>query len=202
MQKYILIITLLLSVALVSCKKEEDNTLTPGTSNSKVIVYSNLDAESANHAGRFNYFRLSDSAIVAFSDSNSNKWDIAFNSTRIRINNSSSGPGLGGAIVVTGKAFDDVITAPDGGYGIDTASTKLAITASSGKGWYNYNPATNIITPIPGNILVIRTADGKYAKVEIINYYKNAPAALDTTSIPRYYKFKYFYQADGSKKLQ
>lgn len=207
MKKHLFLISLSLAVALMSCDKDEEDPVTPTTENGKLIVFSNLLAEPALTANHYQFFRLSDSSIVPYTDSNSTKWDLAFRSTTILTNShgsdtTGSGPGNGGAIVLTGKSFDEVTTAPSSGYSIDTTATKTAIRIGSNNGWYLYNGATNTISPKPGVILVIRTANGKYAKVEILNYYKDSPATPDTSSIPRYYKFKYFYQADGSKNLQ
>jgi hypothetical protein len=61
------------------------------------------------------------------------------------------------------------------------------------------------LTAIPGRLLVIKTASGKYAKVEILNYYKGNTTPLTTASDSikiynsRYYSFRYTYQADGTK---
>ena len=56
-------------------------------------------------------------------------------------------------------------------------------------------PPTFLITPTPGKILVFRTADGKYAKVEILSYYKDSPPTPDYRfSQGRYYTFNYIYQ--------
>ena len=53
---------------------------------------------------------------------------------------------------------------------------------------------TNIVSPIPGKVLVFRTRDGKYAKVEVLSYYENAPANPDPQSdASRYYTFNYVY---------
>jgi hypothetical protein len=85
---------------------------------------------------------------------------------------------------------------------------KLAVPASyaiprgSGNGWYNYDGATNTISPIAGRVVMIKTADGKYAKMEIISYYKDAPVAPTSATADRYYTFRYIYQPDGSKRLQ
>lgn len=38
---------------------------------------------------------------------------------------------------------------------------------------------TNLVTPIPRKVLVFRTRDGRYAKVEILSYYQNAPSNPD-----------------------
>ncbi|MFM7838412.1 MAG: hypothetical protein ACKO6K_02500, partial [Chitinophagaceae bacterium] len=62
----------------------------------------------------------------------------------------------------------------------------------------------NLITPVPGRILVIRTAQGKYAKVEILNYYRKGqtPATSDPDEVKfknqRYYLFRYSYQGNGT----
>ena len=50
----------------------------------------------------------------------------------------------------------------------------LAICTGSDNGWYNYNRATNLILPIPGRTIVLRTADGNYAKMRILSYYKDS----------------------------
>ena len=59
-----------------------------------------------------------------------------------------------------------------------------------------------IITPIAGVTLVIRTADGKYAKMQIISYYKDAPQLIDPNGQTRMYTFRYVYQPNGTKKFQ
>ena len=52
---------------------------------------------------------------------------------------------------------------------------------------------TNIVSPITGVVLVFKTTEGRYAKVEIKSYYENAP--MDPTGgTPRYYTFDYVYQ--------
>jgi len=51
---------------------------------------------------------------------------------------------------------------------------------------------------------VIKTATGKYAKMEIMNYYKGGttPLSTATDSIKaydsRYFTFRYTYQANGT----
>jgi hypothetical protein len=63
---------------------------------------------------------------------------------------------------------------------------------------------TNLVTAIPGRILVFRTHDGKVAKVEILSYYQNAPANPDGSADPsRYYTFNYIYNPnEGETSLQ
>jgi hypothetical protein len=56
---------------------------------------------------------------------------------------------------------------------------------------------------------VIKTSDGKYAKLEMKSYYKGNPdtttptfADLATRPASRFYTFRFAYQADGSTTLQ
>jgi hypothetical protein len=66
----------------------------------------------------------------------------------------------------------------------------LAIPTGSGNGWYSYNPTTHLISPIAGKVLIFRTADDLYAKVEILSYYKDK----DPSSDGQHYTFDYVYQ--------
>jgi len=127
-------------------------------------------------------------------------WDIAFRGTTIAINggvvtgtaDEPARNGNGGASIETGT-FTDITSASGLNYAVD-ADGAFAIPTGSDNGWYNYNPATFTITPIPGRVLVIRTHDGKYAKVEILSYYKDAPAQPNPlTDASRVYTFNYVY---------
>ena len=48
---------------------------------------------------------------------------------------------------------------------------------------------TNLVTPIPGKVIVFKTRNGNYAKIEILSYYKDQ----DNTQDSRYYTFNYIY---------
>jgi hypothetical protein len=158
-------------------------------------------------AGKFTFYSFENNAVVPNTDSNSTKWDIGVRGTTIITNSGSSGPGAGGAFIYVGT-FDDLTSVPaDSTFRIDIAPN-YAVTAGSNKGWYLYTPQTNLVTPLPGRVLVIRTATGKFAKVEILNYYKGGttPAATDPDAVKiftqRYYTFKFAYQADGTKNFK
>lgn len=151
--------------------------------------------------GKFTLFSFADNKAVANTDSATAKWDVGFRGTTIVVNGGAIRSGKGGVYIHTGT-FEELTTVPTSAtFAQDQSSTALAIATGSGGGWYNYNPATNVISPIPGRVLVMRTADGKFAKVEILNYYENAPTAPDQTSKQRYYTFRYVYQPNGSTKL-
>lgn len=148
---------------------------------------------------RFTLFRLRDSTVVANADSASGHWDLGFRGTTLIVNGGTSGPGQGAALIQDG-IFEELNTAPTTGYATD-AAPHYAIPTGSGRGWYTYNGQTNLITPIAGKVIFLRTADGKYAKLEILSYYRGAPTPPTATSTSRYYTFRYLYQPDGSTKL-
>ncbi|MEY4541760.1 MAG: hypothetical protein RLZZ306_3517, partial [Bacteroidota bacterium] len=97
--------------------------------------------------------------------------------------------------------FDEIKEISASSTFVQDTKTLLAIPTGSGKGWYNYDGATNIISPIAGKILLIKTGDGKYAKMEILSYYKGAPTKPDGNVGSRHYTFRFIYQPDGSLKF-
>ena len=159
-------------------------------------------------AGKFTFYSLENNALVASTDSNSNKWDVAFRGTTILTNSGTSGPGLGGAFIYTGT-FDDLKTvSADSTVRKDNFPTSYAIPTGSNKGWYVYDAVNNLINPIPGRVLVIKTAKGNYAKMEILNYYKGGTTPSATASddvklkTQRYYTFRFAYQSNGTTSFQ
>ena len=155
-------------------------------------------------------------ASVRAQDSTSTVWDIGFKGTTIIFNGGTSGPGQGTAQIVT-EAFADVTEAPASGYvadGSNTAcpavetpggtfpGTPYAICTGSDNGWYNYNPAQNLVTPIAGRTIVLTTGDGNYAKVRILSYYQGNPNPPDPNAPTRYYTFEYVVQPDGSRDFE
>jgi len=155
-------------------------------------------------AGKYAFFSLETKQWVPNSDSATTKWDLAFSGSTIRVNNLTSGPGTGGAFVFVGT-FDALTSVPvDSVFRTDNHPISYAITKGSGKGWYTYDGINNLLTPTPGRVLVIRTATGKYAKVEVLNFYKGGvtPSATATDAIKiydqRYYTFRFNYQGNGS----
>jgi hypothetical protein len=165
------------------------------------VIVRELPADS-DDKGEFTYFRLSDSSIVTGRDIATPRWDIAFRSTTIWINGGTNRPGRGGAQVLRNQDYNALVEAPSTGYQVDESSTTLAIPSGSGNGWYTYNALAATITPIANTVIALRTGEGKYAKLQILSYYRGAPTTPTITSTPRYYTFRYFYQPNGSRTLQ
>lgn len=204
-----LVISFLLVSFLTSCSKSEEVAPVPllaqTVSNLVADLVTNDPATGRTIGGtnKFTFFSFKDNKIIANSDSATTKWDVGFRGTTIIVNGGAIRVGQGGAYIFTGT-FDELreISA-SATFAQDNALTNLAIPTASGMGWYNYNPMTMIISPIPGRVLVIRTADGKFAKMEILSYYKDAPnpSTITLTTPARHYTFRFVYQGDGSKKL-
>lgn len=207
------------SIIFSACQKETPTPVTPTDPNAfnvsvngKIVNVKNLPADTIlgigamgpYGAGKYSFFSLETNSKISTTDSASSNWDLAFGGNTIRVNNVTSGPGNGGAFVYNGT-FDALTAVPvDSSFKVDNAPVSYAITKGSGKGWYTYDGPNNLITATPGRVLVIRTASGKYAKVEILNYYKGGvtPATTASDSIKafdsRYYTFRYSYQSNGS----
>ncbi len=207
-------------IAFSSCKKEDVVTPVDTTNDGsfkvftqgKVTTVQNLIADTIigispigqpYGTGKYSFYSIENNSLVPSSDSATNRWDIAFRGTSILTNAGTSGPGNGGAFVQVGT-FDAIsAVSADSTFRTDAAPL-YAIPLGSGKGWYNYNGASNLLTPIPGRVMMIRTASGKYAKLEILNYYKTGVTPSSTApddikiNTQRYYNFRYTFQANGS----
>ncbi len=198
---------ILIAICLVSCNDTDEPKPSTNNTNGKLIVNTvkNLAANptDGNGTGHYTFFSFKYNSIVPLSDSATINWDVAFNATTLLVNGGTSGPGIGAAQLYTG-IFSELAMAPSEGYKQDNSGAlpPFAIPTGSGNGWYNYNSTTHVISAIPGRVLVFKTAQGKYAKVEIINYYKNNPTTATNIDIARYYTFRYSYQDNGSKNLQ
>jgi len=130
------------------------------------------------------------------------EWDVAFRGTSIIVNGGTSlgttdepeRTGDAGVYIFDGTMAEMV--AVETSLIIQDSSSGYAIQSGSGNGWYTYaGPPTYLINPTPGKILVFRTRDGKYTKMEILSYYLGAPENPDAFSDPsRYFTFNYVYQ--------
>jgi hypothetical protein len=206
------LVVVMTSMFLFSCSKSTTTVVAPLTA----TTVNDLPADTIVGitpqgqpfgAGKFTFYSLEKNAIVANTDSASTKWDLAFNGTKILTNSGNSGSGLGGAFIQIGL-FDELKTiSSDSVFKTDNGPSSYAVTFGSGKGWYTYDPIKNLVTPLAGRVLVVRTASGKYAKVEIIAYYKGgatlAATAPDAEKITkqRYYTFRYIFQPNGTKNF-
>tara|TARA_B100000315_G_C14137890_1_gene390002 strand:- start:63 stop:350 length:288 start_codon:yes stop_codon:yes gene_type:complete len=90
--------------------------------------------------------------------------------------------------------FQTVTTAPESGYITDSRAGPNGITENDGIArWYNYSIFTHAIKP-KGEIYLVRTADNRYAKMRILNYYCEGEKSGCVT-------IEYVYQGDSSRGL-
>jgi hypothetical protein len=113
-----------------------------------------LDASQGDRWQRFHFAR---NAVV-----DSGPWDIAF-----RRNHMITAPGVG-ARDFGPVSFDSVGELPTQGY-TETILEGDTTNASIGK-WYEYSMWSHLLTS-KRHVYAVRTADGRFAKLEILAYY-------------------------------
>jgi hypothetical protein len=193
-----------LFIGFTSCNSDDDNTPQSDPVQSEQVV--NLAAPQTGGQGQpvGGEFAKFDFETGAITTSNTD-WDIAFRGTTIAVNGGAvtgtadepARNGNSGATIVSG-IFASVTTAEGLTFDQD-GDAGFAIPTGSDNGWYNYNFQTNLISPIPGKILVFRTRDGKYAKVEILSYYLDQDSSNPAGG--RHYTFNYAYNPNEGDPL-
>jgi len=101
-----------------------------------------------------------------------------------------AGPGAG--ILDLGEtAFEQVRTVPADGYVVNEGAAEPRNPAIAS--WYTYGFFTHVLSPKP-RVWAVRTADGRYAKLEMVGYYCPGPQPGCPT-------FRYLYQGDGTTRM-
>ncbi|WP_221390384.1 HmuY family protein [Dyadobacter sp. NIV53] len=159
---------------------------------SEIIVIKDLNANTKPYA----YFSLETGKDVTADEAKTTKWDLAFSKTTIAVNGGTSGPGQGAAQVLE-QPFEMIKNAPKDGYKMDGEAGN-AIPGGSGNSWYKYDMSVHAILPIVGRTIVVKTAEGKFAKIEIISYYKGAPEDVPTEE-SSYFTFRYVLADENGK---
>ncbi|MDO4790781.1 MAG: HmuY family protein [Porphyromonas sp.] len=215
---FTLSLIILAALSLTSCKEKPGESPSP---NSSAKEYT--QSKPTVFKGEWIYFSFATGKEVeGVTESNyqeSLNWDIAFNSFFFRTNSGKSGKGKGGALKTEQQNLADVKEAPTTGYDIDKEYVALGYNGQvlehnttanvvlSGISKIQLQPRVDIQLgeaikfqgPPPtyrpnDKVFIIRTAEGKYAKVKFISY-SNAEGR------PGYISFKYVYQANGSTKF-
>ena len=209
-------LTLLLiagTIGFSSCKKDDDETTTNDTTETTLKTEEITLSRTTNYGEDWIYFSFETNSEVSGIDTNnyttSTKWDIAFNRNNVRTNSGLSGIGEGGVYDAGKVDFSSIIKANESGY---MADSNIYIVAG-------FNPDHSPIMlettgsatfigcidvemgaqgptyPTNDHIYVIKTANGKYAKVLIKGFYnENGDSG--------YINFKYSYQTNGSTTLE
>jgi hypothetical protein len=154
------------------------------------------------------YFSFAKNDTMVVTDPlNSTEWDLAFQRYRIKTNGGKSGSGKGSVAnsYLKGQTgFDALKIVPD--TATFTSDDSFSIAVQQGYATYIVNPeiytwftielAAQGTQIVPTDfIYIVKTNDGKYAKVWIKGYYSAANAS-------GYVTFQYKYQPDGSKIIE
>ncbi|MDR7211452.1 HmuY family protein [Flavobacterium piscis] len=145
-------------------------------------------------------------------------------------NNGSLAGGIGGITIVE-KHFNDVVDVPaDSEFktGIDLIGTDDSGSFGNGMGWYLYDFGGEVVTNgtdpqkahvayalgepltiangsvIPARTIILKTANGSYAKIKMISVYKDVytPAEWFKDTPHMYYTFDYVMVPAGSTKFE
>ncbi|MEX0313115.1 MAG: HmuY family protein [Allomuricauda sp.] len=190
-------------ITFVSCSDDDGPNLVPVEhKTASNIAAPQTGGQGQPVGGPFTKFSFATGEVTT-SDT---EWDLAFRGTTVAVNGGAvtgtaeepARNGNGGASIQSGTFAS--ITSADGLTFTQDADGAFAIPTGSDNGWYNYNFMTNIVSAIPGKVFVIRTHDGKYAKVEFLSYYEDAPTSPDpSTDASRFYTFNYVYNPNAGE---
>jgi len=202
MQKLSLFLSLII-LLFASCEKSSNNNII----DEKVIQFVELNASQYEVnildslvTGKFEKFSFSEGDTV-----NHDNWDVAFSGTTIIVNggdsysvNQPERTGNAAVYIATG-VMSDIKIVDINKLEQDNASGPAIIDdlGISEQGWASYDMSSHILSPIPGRILVFRTHDNKYAKMEILYFYDTPNPIPSEGDFGGFYTFNYVYQSDG-----
>lgn len=142
------------------------------------------------------------------------EWDIAFTevyNSYITVNNGEveDSPGYGGPgqgkLIVLDALFDELNEAPSeaefDAFMEEQTSTGWEDFPPGDKGWFFYSLQSHIMSAIAGVTIVVKTADGKYAKIEMGSLYLGSPDNPTVNTPAPYFTFRYYLQEDGTRNL-
>jgi hypothetical protein len=196
--KKIFYLSFVLFAMLTACNKADTNP----------AIQSQTFEVNATGSTTWKYFSFAKNDTVTVTDPlTSTAWDLAFQRYRIKTNGGKSGNGAGSAANSYKKGqsgFDALTTVSDtstffndndisiavqGGYATYVVNPKLYT-------WFAIELAAQGTQIVPSDyVYVVKTSDGKYAKVWFRSYYS-------ATNVSGYVTFQYKYQPDGSKRLE
>jgi len=185
-------------MVLSSCSDDENPYV---QTTGEIKNYTFLDARAYSD---WVYFSFEQGEIVEVADfQNDLNWDIAFHRGDIRLNGGKSGEGLGEAVNTYTTDWNAVSAAPSSGYvkdeigiitiafigtGVIEEDQPFSQTMST---WLTVDTTTPPPVYTLNNwIYVLKTADGKFVKIQI---YDNK----NETGNAGYVSFKYQYNTDG-----
>lgn len=152
----------------------------------KALVGPVLYTVDATASDRWQHFSLRVGAVV--DNPGPVDWDLAFRRYQVISNGGRGYIGEAGIRDLGATAFDAVHTVPADGYvmteGRDDPRNPAVMS------WYDYGFFSHVLKPKP-RVWAVRTADGRYAKLEFVGYY--CPGGR-----PGCLTFRYVFQGNGT----
>jgi hypothetical protein len=156
------------------------------------IVYT-VDARSRDV---WMYFDFARGSVVAVQDPKTDSWDLTFQRYVIKTNGGQTNPaGQGALLSLRERGFAAVTKVPEKAEFSSDVHPKNRPASYNPvmEKWFDYSYLANVLAPKPF-VYLVRTHDGKYAKMRLLSYYCVNKSAGCVT-------FEYVYQGDGSTKL-
>jgi hypothetical protein len=145
------------------------------------VLYT-IDARDPEQWRRFSF------QVGSAVDNAATAWDLAFKRYEIISNGGNGYGGNAGLLDLGERPFDEVITVPTSGYQLTERAPDPRNPAIAR--WYTYGFFSHVLTPKP-HVWAVRTADGRFAKLEMVGYYCDGGQ-------PGCVTFRYVFQGDGS----
>lgn len=142
------------------------------------------------------YFDFSRASVVVVQDPKKDDWDLAFRRYVIHSNGGATHAAAQAALLsLPGQPFEAVQEVPaDAAFQADVRTTRRPFPYNPVVDkWYVYNYLSNVLVPKPA-VYLVRTQDGKYAKMRLLSYYCDGHISGCMT-------FEYVYQGNGSPRL-
>lgn len=147
-----------------------------------------LDVRSRDRWRRFDFSRG-----AAVSGATGRNWDLGARRYRIIVNGGEQFAGRAGVVELGRVPFDSVRRVPADGYRgtarAEDGDPEHAVLDE----WYRYDFFSHMLLS-RGTVYAVRTADGDYAKMEVVSYYCPGPE-------PGCLTLRYSYQGDGSRRV-
>ncbi len=164
-----------------------------GNRTTPVITYT-LDASDIE---KWVFFDFSRGSVIEKMERDSLDWDIAFKRAKLLTNGGATNKeGKGGALAVNLAKIHEVASVPEGtAFETDYRPYKKPERENRALvKWFKYNYINHRLEPKP-EVYVIRTADGRFAKMKILSYYCQGEKV-------GCYTFQYLYQGKETVSLR
>ena len=203
----------LLIIAFTSCEKNQEVISEYWWHNADVVELNaseySLNFSDTSATGSFIKFNFSKGDTVSHEN-----WDVAFRGTTLIVNGGEKAHNdqpnrTGSAAVYIANGIMSEINSVDTNRLLQDNASGSAIFENikiddlglPGDGWAEYNWNAHIISPRQNIVLVFRTHDKKYAKMDILYFYDNPNPPSTSEDIGGFYTFNYVYQDDGGTEF-